>query len=101
MLTAMHQRRYYVYILTNPAATVFYVGLTNDLHRRVEEHKEKVVEGFTKRYNVHRLVYYEEYTDVHDAIAREKQLKRWRRAWKIDLIRQFNPSFRDLAFEPL
>ena len=97
----MRQRRYYVYILTNACATVFYTGMTNDLERRIEEHKEEVVEGFTKRYNVHRLVYYEEYTDVHDAIAREKQLKRWRRAWKIDLIRSVNPNFCDLAFEPL
>ena len=95
----MRQHRYSVYILTNAAATVFYVGMTNDLQRRVVEHKEGVEEGFTKRYNVHRLVYYDEYTDVREAIAREKQLKRWRRTWKIDLIRRVNPSFRDLAFE--
>lgn len=96
---AMHQHRYYVYILTNPAATVFYVEMTNDLQRRIAEHKEGVEEGFTKCYNVHRLVYYEEYTDVRQAIAREKQLKRWRRTWKVDLIRSVNPSFRDLAFD--
>ncbi len=99
MLAAMRQHRYSVYILTNAAATVFYVGMTNDLQRRIVEHKEEVDEGFTKRYNVHRLVYYEEYTDVRQAIAREKQLKHWRRAWKVDLIRRVNPSFRDLAFE--
>jgi len=90
---------YYVYFLTNASATVLYTGVTNDLKRRVREHKEGTFPGFTKKYNVRRLVYFEAYDDIRDAIAREKKLKRWRRSWKIDLIRAQNPSFRDLFVE--
>lgn len=88
-------RKYYVYILTDAAATVFYVGMTNDLRRRITEHRQGFAGGFTKRYRVHRLVYSEEFRHVREAIAREKQLKRWHRAWKIDLIRRSNPCFED------
>ena len=77
--------QYYVYIMTNGARTL-YIGVTNDLMRRVFEHKEKLVEGFTKKYNITMLVYYETTSDVRASIAREKQLKSWRRSKKIALI---------------
>lgn len=78
-------RSYYVYILAS-LSKVLYTGVTNDLERRVREHKEKTFGGFTARYNVHRLVYVEEYDDVHAAITREKQIKGWKRIKKINLI---------------
>ena len=71
---------YYVYILTNKTDMVMYIGVTNDLRRRLYEHKNEQIEGFTKKYHVHKLVYFEEYSEVNDAIAREKQLKQWIRA---------------------
>lgn len=87
---------YYVYILSNINNKVLYVGVTNDLIRRVFQHKQKIVEGFTKRYNVNKLVYYEETTDVNSALNREKQLKSFTRAKKENLINRFNPEWRDL-----
>ena len=89
---------YYVYILSSPTGTL-YIGFTNDLIRRVYEHKEKLVEGFTKKYDIHRLLYYEEFGDVHEARDRERQLKGWRRKKKLDLIRTVNPKFVDLYDE--
>ena len=86
----------YVYIMTNNANSVFYVGVTNDIIRRVWEHKNNLVEGFTKRYNLHKLVYVEETPLLLDAISREKQLKNWKREWKINLIQKTNPNFDDL-----
>lgn len=91
-------RHYYVYILTNRVRTL-YVGVTNDLKRRIYEHKRKLVPGFTMRYNLTWLAYYEETTDVRSAIAREKQIKGWRRSKKIALIESLNPVWRDLASE--
>lgn len=88
--------KYYVYIMNSPNGTL-YTGVTNDLMRRVYEHKNKVIEGFTKTYNVTRLAYFEETTDVGVAIAREKQIKSWRRSKKIDLIKSMNPTWMDLA----
>lgn len=76
-----------------------YVGVTSDLPLRVAQHKEEVVEGFTKKYAVHRLVYYEVYNDISEAIRREKRLKRWERAWKIALIEEKNPQWKDLYGE--
>ena len=90
-------RRYFVYILTNRRRGVLYVGVTNDLVRRVSEHKEKVVPGFTSTYGLTMLVYVEEYTSILDARARERSLKRWRRAWKFELIEELNPEWRDLS----
>ena len=84
-------KQYYIYILTNKSNKVIYIGVTNDLERRMFEHKNKLVEGFTKRYNLMKLVYYEVTEDVESAISREKQLKNWHRDWKINLINQFNP----------
>ena len=82
--------QYYVYIVTNGVRTL-YIGVTNDLTRRVHEHQHKLIDGFTKKYNVTMLVHYEVTTDVQSAIAREKQLKGWRRSKKIDLIEASNP----------
>ncbi len=86
----------YVYILTNKPEGTLYIGVTNNLIRRVWEHKEKLVEGFTKTYHLDQLVYYEIADDMYAAISREKQLKRWHRQWKLNLISQFNPYWHDL-----
>ena len=88
---------YYVYMLTNEYNNVLYVGVTNDLKRRVYEHQSRLIEGFTQKYNVHKLVWYECCHDVKDAIAREKQLKGWVRSKKEALIREMNPEWRDLT----
>jgi len=90
-------RTYYVYIMSNPRRTTLYVGVTNDLERRVMEHKTHSPKGFTDTYNCTDLVYFEETTSVEQAITREKQLKKWGRAKKDNLINQFNPSIRDLS----
>lgn len=90
-------KTYAVYILTNYNQTTFYIGVTGDLQKRIWEHKNKVVEGFTKKYNVDRLVYYELTNNVESALNREKQLKRWHRDWKINLIKEKNPEFKDLS----
>ncbi len=89
---------YHVYILAS-ATGVLYVGVTNRLERRVAQHKEKRLPGFTKRYNVARLVHFEPLGDVRNAIAREKEIKGWRREKKLALIRSMNPAFRDLSLE--
>lgn len=88
---------YYVYILTNKYNTTLYIGVTNNLERRVFEHRQSLLPGFTKKYKMRKLVHFEETDDVGAAIAREKQLKNWYREWKINLIRQENPDFADLA----
>jgi len=87
---------YYVYILTNGARTL-YIGVTNDLTRRVYEHQHQLTDGFAEKYNITMLVHYELTTDVQSAIAREKQLKGWRRSKKIDLIEASNPEWVDLS----
>lgn len=89
-------RIYYVYILASRIGGTLYIGVTNDLLRRVGEHREGVVAGFTKKYRVHRLVYFEVFDDIEAAITREKQLKGWNRAWKIRLIEKDNPNWDDL-----
>ncbi|MEO0742296.1 MAG: GIY-YIG nuclease family protein [Bacteroidota bacterium] len=89
-------KTYHVYILAN-RALMLYVGMTSDLGRRMAEHRAKAVPGFTARYDIDRLVYVETHADVHDAIARERQLKGWRRTKKLDLIARQNPQWRDLA----
>ena len=88
---------YYVYALTNKTNEVIYIGITNDLSRRLREHRNGEVIGFTKRYHVHKLVYFEEYSEVEDAIAREKQLKHWRREKKKMLLNSQNPNWDDLG----
>lgn len=90
---------YYVYLLTNWNNNVMYVGVTSDLERRVYEHKNKLVEGFTKKYNVGKLVCFETTSDVMAAIEREKQIKRWRREKKNQLVIGMNPEWKDLSLE--
>ena len=92
-------KTYAAYIMTNYSQTSFYIGVTGNLQKRVWEHKNKFVEGFTKRYNIDRLVYYELTDSVETALNREKQLKRWHRDWKINLIKEMNPEFRDLSMD--
>jgi putative endonuclease len=92
-------KQYYVYILTNRGNKVLYTGVTSDVEKRVYQHREKLVEGFTNRYNIHKLVYYEITQDVQAAIAREKQIKAGSRQKKIDLINDMNPEWRDLYEE--
>lgn len=92
-------KRFFVYVLSNRRRGVLYVGVTSDLIRRLLEHKAKLVPGFTKTYGIVMLVYYEEYSSILEARAREATLKRWRRAWKMELIDKFNPDWRDLAEE--
>jgi putative endonuclease len=90
---------YYVYILASKRNGTLYVGVTNDLRRRVYEHKNNLIEGFTKKYHVHNLVHCEETTDVQSALQREKQIKIWKRKWKLDLIETFNREWKDLHDE--
>ncbi|MBI1804082.1 MAG: GIY-YIG nuclease family protein [Ignavibacteriae bacterium] len=95
----MGEKTYYVYILASKRNGTLYIGITCNLIRRVYEHKKGLVKGFTKKYRVHNLVYYESTTDVRAAIEREKRLKKWNRAWKIKLIEKMNPTWKDLYFE--
>ncbi len=90
-------KNYYIYILASKKNGTLYIGMTNDLVRRIFEHKSGSIEGFTKKYSVDKLVYFESTTDVNDAIAREKRLKKWKRQWKIDLIEKSNSDWRDLS----
>ncbi|QQS43324.1 GIY-YIG nuclease family protein [Candidatus Roizmanbacteria bacterium] len=91
-------KNYYVYIMASGSGTL-YIGMTNDLERRVYEHKHNIIEGFSQKYSCHKLVYYEQYQEVTDAIEREKQLKKWRRSKKEFLISKQNPAWVDLGQE--
>jgi putative endonuclease len=91
-------KNYYVYIITNKSKTL-YVGMTNNLNRRMFEHKNKIIEGFTKKYNIDKLVYFETFTNAYEAIRREKQIKGWLRIKKINLIEEMNPGWNDLSEE--
>ena len=88
--------QYYIYILSNWNDKVIYIGVTNNLKRRVYEHKNEIIDGFTKKYHVHKLVYYETTTDVKAALEREKQLKGWKREKKDSLVTDMNPNWKDL-----
>ena len=92
---------YYVYILTNKSDKVMYVGVTNNLERRLYEHKNELIDGFTKKYHIHKLVYYESYKDVRDAIIREKRIKGLLRIRKNELVESINPEWKDLSEELL
>lgn len=92
----MYGRSFFVYILTNKKDGVLYIGMTNSLIRRIQQHKSKEIEGFSKRYNLTKLVYYEIIDDVRSAITREKQMQAWKRQWKIELIEKENPEWKDL-----
>lgn len=94
------EKQYYIYILRNKSGN-FYIGITNDLIRRLWEHKNKLVKGFTEKYNVDKLIYYEVYNDPENAISREKQLKNWNRKKKISLITKFNPRFEEIGLNTL
>ena len=91
----IHQ--YYVYIITNKKGGVLYIGMTNDLQRRIIEHKGKLVKGFSSKYNLDMLIYFEEFQNVNEAILREKRLKKWNRDWKINLIESQNKDWLDLS----
>jgi putative endonuclease len=88
---------YFVYILSNHSKSVLYIGVTNNLIRRVYEHQHSLVKGFTERYNVKELIYFEEFNQIIDAITREKQLKNWHHEWKINLVKSNNPELKDLS----
>ncbi len=94
---SQRMKQYYVYILASKRNGTLYIGVTNNLERRVYEHTHDLLEGFTKQYTVHRLVYVETSTSIQDAIRREKQLKLWSRAWKLALIEKSNPRWEDLS----
>lgn len=98
-IIAMGDKQYYIYILTNRPHGTLYIGVTNNLFRRILEHKNKINKGFTSKYGLDKLVYYEIYDDIGVAITREKQLKFWKRHWKIKLINEFNPQWKDLSDE--
>jgi putative endonuclease len=89
-------RNYFTYILASQKNGTLYIGVTNNLLKRIDEHRNKKASAFTKKYNVNKLVYYEECGDINAAIQREKQLKNWKRSWKIKLIEDFNPEWKDL-----
>lgn len=91
------ENQYYVYILASKRNGTLYVGMTTNLQNRLYEHKNKIVPGFSQKYNIDKLVYFEITTDVKSAIAREKQFKKWNRAWKLELIEKYNPEWNDLA----
>ncbi len=97
----MNEKYAYIYILTNKSNNVLYIGVTSDLKKRIWEHKNKVVDGFTKKYNIDKLVYFEAGENIESAIEREKQLKNWHREWKFNLIKAQNPEFKDLYYDIL
>ena len=90
---------FYVYILSNKPSGVLYIGLTNELERRLNEHKNKILKGFTYKYNVDKLVYFEEFDTYEEAFTRERRLKKWNRDWKIELIEKENPNWEDISAE--
>lgn len=92
----MNNNTYYVYMLMSQNNSTLYLGITNNLVRRVYEHKDELVDGFTKKYKCKKLVYFEAYDSPKEAIAREKQLKNWRRDWKLNIIKETNPTYKDL-----
>jgi putative endonuclease len=96
---AISMKQYYVYILTNKTNKVFYIGVTNNLIRRMYEHKNKLLNGFTKKYNLMKLIHFESTNDIQSALEREKQLKNWHRDWKINMINKRNPDWKDLSEE--
>lgn len=92
-------KHFYVYILASKRNGTIYIGVTKNLMKRIYEHKNKLIEGFTKKYDVYKLVHYEKTNDIYSAISREKQLKKWNRDWKIQLIEKQNPNWQDLSKE--
>lgn len=95
----MSEKVYYIYIATNKNNSVFYTGVTNNLVRRMYEHSNKIIKGFTSKYNIYKLVYFESFSSPEEAIAAEKKIKGWKRERKLELIKNINPSFKDLSLE--
>ena len=95
----MMNKNYYIYILTNWNNKVMYIGVTNNLQRRLFEHKNKLIDGFSKKYNCNKLVYFELFFDISEAIKREKEIKKWRREKKNNLVKSMNPEWKDLSDE--
>ena len=93
------KNQYYIYILASKRNGTLYIGVTSDLVKRAYEHKNNIIDGFSKKYNIHKLVYYETTNDIESAIRREKQLKKWNRKWKLEIIEKNNPEWKDLYFE--
>ena len=91
------EKKAYIYILTNSNNSVLYIGVTSNLPKRIAEHKNHTYKGFSDKYNCTKLVYFEDFSNIKDAIKREKQLKNWHRDWKIDLINKFNSTWKDLS----
>ena len=96
MAILFNKKQYYIYIMTNKINTVLYTGVTSDLNKRIWEHKEKIIKGFTKKYNINKLVYFKIFNDPENAILREKQIKAGSRNKKIELIKRINPEWKDL-----
>nr|WP_321231186.1 GIY-YIG nuclease family protein [uncultured Psychroserpens sp.] len=94
-----NSHQYYLYLLASKKNGTLYIGVSNDLERRMFEHKNKLVEGFTSKYNVDKLMYFESFQYVNDAIQREKNMKKWKRQWKIDVIEKDNPNWEDLSVD--
>ncbi|KPJ67331.1 MAG: hypothetical protein AMJ43_05280 [Coxiella sp. DG_40] len=90
---------FYVYILASKRNGTLYIGVTSNLIKRIYQHKNGFVNGFSEKYDVHMLIYYEQFSSIYSAISREKQLKHWRRKWKLELIERNNPNWRDLYFD--
>jgi putative endonuclease len=101
LISKAMSKQYYVYVLASKRNGTLYVGVTDDLVKRVDQHKDGLVDGFTKKYKIHMLVHYESGSDVNAAILREKQLKKWDRAWKMRIIEEVNPEWRDLYYDLL
>ncbi len=101
MASPLVEKEFWVYIMASGPRGVLYVGMTSDLVGRAEEHRERLIDGFTKRYGVDRLVWYERHTEPEAALGRERAIKRWRRDWKIELIETGNPTWRDLFADVL
>ncbi len=97
----MSTKSYCIYIIANKNNTTLYVGVTNNLPRRIHEHKNGLIEGFSKKYKLQKLIYFEVYKSISESIAREKQLKNWHRDWKLNLIKDKNPDLKDLAIDSL
>ncbi len=93
-------RKYYIYILASKRNGTLYVGVTGNLHQRISTHKQKAIKGFTEKYNVTQLVYYQEFNTFQEAVLAEKRIKAWKREWKLNLIEKDNPNWDDLAYMP-
>ncbi len=95
----MNENKYYVYILTNYDNSLIYIGVTNNLERRLYEHENKLIKGFTEKYYINKLVYFEETSDIESAINREKEIKKWRRDKKDDLVNKSNPEWKEISLQ--